>query len=503
MSLKLRPEVEYILTTLHQAGYEVFLVGGAVRDLLLDKDFKDYDFTTNARPEQIKELFPESYYENEFGTVSITHPELLKQMGVDEEAVGLARVDAKSDATLIDLAQASKIHHSLQVPEELKTATNSIAVDHENAYQYFPDFEITTYRSQEIYEDFRHPDPTQLEWGESIEEDLARRDFTINALALNLQGEIIDPYQGQADLEAKLIKTVGEPDERFKEDALRMLRAIRFSVQLGFVIDPAVLQSIKAHSHLVAKISSERIRDEFFKILSSSQPKAGLQLLDETGLLSEFLPELAATKGVEQGGHHTTDVWTHSLDALANCPSSDPIVKLATLLHDIGKPATYQLRNGEITFYNHEIVGSRIADRIGQRLHLSKRELRRLFILVRHHMFYYQPENSDAAIRRFMTRVGLENIDDILALREGDRLGSGVRKTSWRLEEMKERIVGQLNQPMAVTDLAISGHDLMAQFDLKPGPWIGAVLDKLLEEVLDNPELNTKEQLLKLAQELV
>ncbi len=191
------------------------------------------------------------------------------------------------------------------------------------------------------------------------------------------------------------------------------------------------------------------------------------------------------------------------MDALANCPSSDPIVKLATLLHDIGKPATYQLRNGEITFYNHEIVGSRIADRIGQRLHLSKRELRRLFILVRHHMFYYQPENSDAAIRRFMTRVGLENIDDILALREGDRLGSGVRKTSWRLEEMKERIVGQLNQPMAVTDLAISGHDLMAQFDLKPGPWIGAVLDKLLEEVLDNPELNTKEQLLKLAQELV
>ncbi len=236
-------------------------------------------------------------------------------------------------------------------------------------------------------------------------------------------------------------------------------------------------------------------------MLVSDQPAKGIHLLEKTGLLQTIMPELITCRGVEQGGHHDTDVWTHSLDALHNCPSKDPIVRLAALLHDIGKPRTYQLRNGEITFYNHEIVSSRIADAIAKRLRLSNEQREKLFKLVRYHMFHYQPKDTDAAIRRMIKRVGLQYIDDILDLREGDRLGSGAKRTSWRLEELKQRIVDQLNQPMDTNDLALDGHDLIAELKLKPGKLIGEILDHLLELVLEDPELNTKEELLKKASE--
>ncbi|MDQ5951699.1 MAG: hypothetical protein QG639_980, partial [Patescibacteria group bacterium] len=209
-------------------------------------------------------------------------------------------------------------------------------------------------------------------------------------------------------------------------------------------------------------------------------------------------------KGVNQGGHHTTDVWTHLLDALETCPSSDPIVRLATLLHDIDKPATFASNeSGEITFYNHEVVGARTAKQIAERLRLSKRDIERIFILVRYHMFYYQPEHTDAAIRRFMRKVGLENVNDMLDLREADRLGSGAKKTSWRLEEMKQRMIEQLNQPFDVTDLAVDGTDLMNELHIPAGPVIGKVLHSLLEEVLENPELNTKEILIQKAKQII
>jgi putative nucleotidyltransferase with HDIG domain len=233
------------------------------------------------------------------------------------------------------------------------------------------------------------------------------------------------------------------------------------------------------------------------KMLKSDFPAEAIELLDTTGLLTHIIPELLTAKGVEQAGHHTTDVWTHSLDALRTCPSTDPIVRLATLLHDIAKPQTYQRTDASITFYNHEVIGARVAKKIAERLRLPKRDVERIFTLVRHHMFHYQPKNTDAAIRRFMRKVGLENIDDILDLREGDRLGSGARQTSWRLEEMKQRMIEQLNQPLSVHDLAIDGHDLMAELKLQPGPKLGQILHELFEKVLEQPELNTKEQLIK------
>jgi len=239
------------------------------------------------------------------------------------------------------------------------------------------------------------------------------------------------------------------------------------------------------------------------KTLASPHPAAGIKLMDETGLLDLIIPELKLGKSMNQPGHHTTDVWVHSLDALEACPSPDPIVRLASLLHDVGKPETYQEKDQEITFYNHEVLGSRFASKIAKRLKLSKKDVQRVFTLVRYHMFYYQPEHSDASIRRFIKKVGLENIDDILDLREGDRLGSGAKKTSWRLEEFKERIIEQLNQPMDLSDLAINGQDLISQLKIKPGPIIGQILNQLLEKVLQDPTLNNKEQLLIEAEKLI
>lgn len=506
MKLSIRKEALFIIETLQQKGFEAYLVGGAVRDIIVatqqDRDpgqaIKDYDFATNATPAEIQQLFPESFYENEFGTVAITHQELLQQMGIESAEAILPQPHRPPQNKIIDLANATKIHESLGTPEEIKEA--------ESETKWLPDFEITTYRSDEVYADFRRPDPKKLTWGKTIEEDLKRRDFTINAMALkHLKAdkfELIDPFEGLKDLKRHLVKTVNKPTERFQEDALRMLRAVRFAVQLNFQIDDQTFEAIAAHAELITKISWERISEEFLKIIATQYPAEGISLLDEAGLLKFILPELLECKGVEQGGHHNTDVWTHSLDALKECPNPDPIVRLGTLLHDIAKPQTFEIRDDKITFYNHEIIGSRTADKIAKRLKFSKNQRQRLFTLVRHHMFYYQPRNKDASIRRFMRKVGLENIDDILDLREADRLGSGARKTSWRLEEMKQRMIEQLNQPMEVTDLAIDGHDLMTEFKLKPGAWIGEMLNKLLEKVIDKPELNTKEKLTKLAKEI-
>lgn len=502
MKLPLSPESLFILQTLQAAGYEAYIVGGAVRDLLREqsathhKPITDYDFTTNATPEQILTLFPNSFYENAFGTVSIAPKHLWEMMGVQGETVDVATEER--DNVAINIDAATKIHESLAGQLSQKPLTTSEPHN----------FEITTYRSEGTYEDHRRPE--SVTWGKNIEDDLSRRDFTINAMALKLENAdsstpdltLLDPFHGQDDLANHLIRSVGDPAVRFAEDALRMLRAIRFSVQLNMKMTDEIFTAIAALAEDITHVSWERIRDEFLKMLASPYPAEAIELLEETGLLHYILPELREGKGVEQGGHHTTDVWTHSIDALRTCPSHDPIVRFATLLHDVAKPRTFREENGKITFYNHEIVGSRVAKNIAQRFRLSKHDCDRIFTLVRYHMFYYQPHNTDAAIRRFMRKVGLENVNDILDLREGDRLGSGARKTSWRLEEMKDRMIAQLHQPFSVTDLAIDGSDLMTTFDLKPGPIIGKILKELFEQVMENPELNTREKLLEIAQQI-
>jgi putative nucleotidyltransferase with HDIG domain len=413
---------------------EIFVVGGAVRDLLLNRPVKDWDFTTNLTPEEMKKLFPKnSFCNNNFGTFSI--------------------VIAEDDI-----------------------------------------FEVTTYRTEQDYSDSRHPG--KVEWGKDLKEDLQRRDFTINAIAMDIKGKLIDLYGGQEDLKNQLIKTVGKPDERFAEDALRMMRAIRIAAQLKFLIENDTFESIQKNASLIQKVSGERIRDEFFKILKTDKPGDGIKLLKNSGLLKEIMPELLDGVDMKQKGHHIYDVWTHSIEALNNCDSLDPITRLATLLHDVGKPTSAVGEGEGRTFHNHEIIGSRIAVKIGKRLKFSNKELDQLFRLVRWHMFTSEEFQTDKAVRRFIRNVTPEYLDEMLSLRRSDRLGSGAKETSWRWELFKERLVEVQKQPFTVKDLKIDGHDVMEKLNIKPSRKVGEILDQLFKKVEENPKLNNREDLL-------
>ncbi len=435
-------QAQNIIDALSKAGFECYAVGGSVRDMLMGRPTLGWDFTTNATPEEVLAVFPDSFYDNQFGTVGIK----LRKPDSDE---------------VLDV------------------------------------FEVTTYRSEQGYADHRHPD--KITWGTSLEEDLKRRDFTINAIATDGKA-IIDPHGGRNDLGNKIIRTVGNPDERFKEDALRMMRAVRIASELGFMIEPATLAAIKTQTVNLRQISSERIRDELLRILASPFPADGILILKNTGLLPIILPELAAAFEVGQKSpkrHHIYDVGTHSVEALKNCPSSDPIVRLATLLHDIGKVKTYRKdETGLITFYNHEVVGAREARAICYRLKLSKKQIDKVVTLVRWHQFTVDERQTDSALRRFIRHTGKENLDDMLALRIGDRLGGGARETSWRLELFKKRLIEVQKQPFSISDLKVNGHDVMKELNVKPGPTIGKALDMLFAEVEAGTLSNEREALL-------
>lgn len=442
MKLSIPEEVNNILTIIEKNNYEIYIVGGAVRDLIMGKIVSDWDFTTNAVPEEILKLFTDGFYDNEFGTVGVPSTSGLEP------------------------------------------------------------HEITTFRTESSYSDHRRPD--DVSWGKSIYEDLQRRDFTINAIALqkiNENFKIIDPYKGQDDIKNKIIRAVGNPSERFLEDALRMMRAIRIASQLKFSIDEDTKEAIKTHSTLINKIAKERIRDEFLKIITSTEALHGIVLLRETNLLSQILPELEKGFGVEQKSperHHIYDVGTHSLKSLEFCKSTNSIVRFATLIHDIGKPQTYKkLDSGVITFYNHEIVGAKIALQIADRLKLSKKDTEKLYKLVRFHQFTVDERQTDSAVRRFITNVGQENIEDMLTLRVADRLGGGAAETSWRLEEFKKRIVEVQKQPFSVRDLKIDGSDVMRELKLKPGPKVGEILGEIYREVVEKKIENNREILLE------
>lgn len=414
------------------AGYEIYLVGGGVRDLLLERTIHDCDFTTNATPEKIQEILPDSFYDNIFGTVGLV---------VESEK-----------------------------------------------------YEITTYRGEEGYSDNRRPD--KIWWGKTLKEDLKRRDFTINAMALrDARGklELVDLFEGQEDLKNKLIRAVGKADERFGEDALRMMRAIRFSSQLGFTIEPKTFEAIKNNSQLLERISKERIKDELFKILAGDFPSEGITLLYTSGLLQYIIPELIKGYGLSQAKHHIYDVWTHCLMSLKYCPSKDSLVRLATLIHDIGKPIVVKGEGENQTFYNHEVVSTSIARKIAKRLKFSKKEEEKLVTLVRWHMFTVDDRQTDSAIRRFIKNVGKENLEDILALRTGDRLGGGAKETSWRLEKFKKRLEEVQIQPFSVTDLKINGRDVMEILKIKPGPKVGEVLTLIFKEVEEQKLKNERE----------
>ena len=446
-------KVKNIISKFLENKAEIYIVGGACRDLLLGRVVNDWDFTTNLPPEEIKKLFPKnSFYNNNFGTLSI--------LGKDDEI-----------------------------------------------------FEVTTFRTERGYSDGRHPD--EVKWGKSLKEDLERRDFTINAIAINVQNpsvptkvatspldekekyKIIDLFEGQKDLEKKLIRTVGNPDDRFKEDALRLIRAVRIAGQIGFNIEEKTLKSIQKNAGLIQNIAGERIRDEIFKILISDKPSSGINLLKDSGLLQELMPELINGVNMIQKGHHIDDVWTHNLKTLDNCESKNPVTRLAALLHDVGKPKSMKGDGKNRSFHNHEVYGSRIAVSIGKRLKLSNKELDQLFRLVRWHMFTVQETQTDKAVRRFIRNVTLDYIDEMIAMRRADRLGSGAKETSWRWELFKERIIEVQKQPFAVKDLKVKGGDVMEILKIKPGRRVGEVLEAIFKEVEENPEFNQRELLLK------
>jgi len=458
-----------VMRDYRDAGFEIYLVGGGVRNILFEKQAEDCDLTTNATPEQSLEILKrhEPFYNNDFGTVSYN---------VD--------VDGKNEL-----------------------------------------YEITTYRSEKEYTDFRRPD--KVTWGKTLEEDVTRRDFTVNAMVVGMKEdkfELIDLVEGLRDFEKGLIRAVGDPDTRFGEDALRMMRAIRFAARLGFSIEENTLNAIGRQAGLLENISRERVRDELIKILGSSYPADGVNLLISTGLMDNIIPELLEGRNMGQGGHHKLSVLEHSIEALRNCSSPDPIVRLATLIHDIGKPRSqrYKCRKcgvmfrdlveemtscskcgflqptrGMITFYGHEVVGARMTEEVVKRLRFNSKQSEKIVGLVRQHMFAYQPEMTDAAIRRLIRKIGKENISDMILLRIADRKGSGSKTTSWRFMELQKRIGEQLFEPMEINDMKVDGRDVMERLGVQPGPIVGKILSQLFEEVLEDTSKNNREYLLE------
>lgn len=437
MNYTLPIEVKSIINKFIKANFQIYIVGGAVRNLLMEKKVSDWDFTTDAKPQELLKLFPDSFCDNKFGTVGIPMSE------------GVV-------------------------------------------------YEITTMRKEGIYKDHRHP--KEVSWTNKIEEDLGRRDFTANAIALSSNDKMVDPFNGQADIENKLIKAVGDPSKRFQEDALRLIRAIRIATELDFDIEEKTYSAIKENAHLIKQIANERIRDELFKILASGSPDIGISKLKEVGILQIILPELEKCFGIiQEGPKHARvyDIGEHSLLALKHTPSTDPLVRFAALLHDVGKVDTVETAaDGNVTFFNHDFIGGKIVLKISQRFNLSKKQTDKLYKLVRFHMFTVSEHQTDSAIRRFIKNVGLENIKDMMALRIGDRLGGGTQKeTSWRMEKFQERITVVLQKPFSISDLKVNGKDVMKTLNINPGPQVGTILNKLFQEVLKDSSKNNRDYL--------
>jgi len=438
--------IKNILSKLEKKKFKAYLVGGCVRDLLTENPPaggpKDWDITTNANPEEIKKTFSKSFFNNQFGTVTI-------------------------------LTGAKKT--SLQ------------------------EVEITPFRTEEKYTDKRHPD--KVTWAKTIKEDLSRRDFTINAIAMDAKGKVIDLFEGQNDLKKKIIKAVGNPEDRFSEDALRMIRAVRFASVLDFNIDKKTREAIKKNSHWLQAISKERIRDELLKIIMSDGASEGIELLKELSLLKYIIPELEKGDKVAQNKHHIYDCYQHAILSLQYAAKQkfNQQVRIASLLHDIGKPKAKRGQGKDATFYGHEVVGAKMTAQILNRLRFPKKDIEKITKLVRYHLFYYNvDEVSEASVRRLVRKVGPESIAELLQVRTADRIGSGVPKAvPYKLRHLKYIIEKIAKDPISVKMLKINGQDIIKMLDIKPGPKIGLILDILLGYVLADPQNNKKNFLQK------
>ena len=446
MKTRIPKEVREIAEILAKNSHQAYLVGGCVRDLVLSSieglhiEPKDWDIATDAKPEEVQKLFPDSVYENQFGTVGV------KTNSEDER---------------------------------LKV------------------IEITTFRLEGKYTDKRHPD--EIKFAKTIEEDLARRDFTINAMAATLDAKIIDPYGGQKDLRDKIIRTVGNPKERFNEDALRLMRAVRFAAEFGFEIEFGTARAIKEEAGFLEMIAKERIRDEMVKMIMSEGAAQGVIMLEDLNLLKFIIPELREGIGCGQNKHHIYTVFDHSVRSLNYAAEKNyPLfIRLAALFHDVGKPRTKAGEGIDSTFYNHEMVGAKMTAKIMDRLRFSKDIAEKVIHLVRYHLFYYNVgEVTEAGVRRFLSRVGPENVPDLIKVREADRIGSGVPKAvPYKIRHLLFMIEKVKQDPVHPKMLKVRGTDVMEILNILPGPKIGYILTILLEEVLDEPGKNTKENL--------
>jgi poly(A) polymerase/tRNA nucleotidyltransferase (CCA-adding enzyme) len=456
-------EVIDAVNGLEKADFEAYLVGGCVRDIFLGRKPKDWDITTNAKPEEIQKIFSKTVYENIFGTVAVINEE--NETGEDGDA---------------------------KIDESVRT------------------IEVTPYRLESAYSDRRHPD--KVLFSDKIEDDLKRRDLTINAIAVTLSKgaikDIIDLFGGFKDIKDKIIRTVGKPADRFNEDALRMMRAIRLAVELGFTIEKETYTAIQSHNSLMKDLSAERVRDEFTKLIMSPDPKKGMDMLHETGLLKHFIPELETGIGIEQKGTHVYDVWEHILRSLQHSAEKgfSLEVRLAALFHDIGKPKTRRVSHekDQYTFYGHEVIGSRETRKILERMKFSRAIIEKVYKLTRWHMFFSDTEQiSLSAVRRMVVNVGRENIWDLMNVRVCDRIGTGRPKENpYRLRKYRAMIEEALAGPISVSMLKVNGEDIMKTCKLEPGPKIGYILHALFEEIMDDVKLNTREYLEKRAREL-
>jgi len=474
-NFKIPIEILNALEKLQGAGFEAYLVGGCVRDLLMNREPKDWDITINAKPEQIQEIFPNSVYENNFGTVLAMFTDYRLQEMENKAVVG-----SQSSVTSV---------------------------------------EITPFRKEARYSDKRHPD--KVEFSGKLEDDLARRDFTINAMALQISNlksqisksqlksqnyKIIDLFEGENDLKNKIIRTVGAPEDRFNEDALRIMRAVRFAAELRFELETGTEKAIKKYVSLLEFVSQERIRDELIKIIMSDEPAKTFSQMLELGVMKFILSELVEGWGVTQNKHHIFTVWEHNLRALTHAVSKSCSldVRLASLFHDIGKPMSKRGEGPDSTFYGHEVVGAKIASQILRRLRFPKKFSEKVVKLVRWHLFFSDTEKITlSAVRRLVRNVGPENIWDLMKVRINDRVGMGRPKEEpYRLRKYEAMIEQALRDPISVKMLAIDGEDVKKIVNIPQSPKIGFLLNILLEEVLDDSELNTKEYLEKRLGEL-
>ncbi len=453
-NLSVPKEIQELIDALKRKSFESYIVGGSLRDLVLGRDPQDWDLATSAKPQEILQVFgKKAFLDNRFGTVKVKTGSSKKELEV---------------------------------------------------------VEITPFRKETEYKDHRHPE--KIVWSQSIQEDLARRDFTINAMAATAREqkivEVIDPFGGQRDLQNKLLRAVGDPYQRFEEDALRLMRAVRLKVQLGeeWQIEKETWQALKEKAPLLERISQERIRDELIKILETPRAAQGIDLLREAGLLRYIIPELEEGVGVSQNKHHIYDVYEHNLRSLDYTARQGWSwqVRLASLLHDIGKPRTKKGEGPEATFYGHEVVGARMTEKILRRLRFSNKDTERIVKLVRYHLFYYDVgEVTEAGVRRLLRKVGRDLIDDLLKVRQADRIGSGCPKAlPYRLRHLMYMIEKVSQDPLHPKMLKVKGEDVMTVLEIPPSRKVGEVLDILLAEVIEDPKRNTRAHLIKRLREL-